>query len=53
MDIGYLDKTTFAVYDGAHVEKNCTDVNKAQFSYLAAALAQGAASLYNQVSHTV
>jgi mannan endo-1,6-alpha-mannosidase len=37
------------VYDGGHVEKNCTDINKATFSYNAAILLQGAAFMYNYV----
>lgn len=35
------------VYDGGHVDKNCTNINKAQFSYNAAVLIQGAAFMYN------
>lgn len=35
------------VYDGGHVEENCTDINKAQFSYNAAVLIQGMAFLWN------
>lgn len=38
------------VYDGGHVEHNCTDINKAQYSYNAAVLIQGLAFLYNYVS---
>lgn len=44
--IGYIDKD-WNVYDGAHIETNCTDINRAQFSYNAAILLQGAAFLYN------
>lgn len=47
--IGFIDSETWAVYDGAHVENNCTDINKIQFSYPAALLAQGAAYMYNYV----
>jgi mannan endo-1,6-alpha-mannosidase len=35
------------VYDGGHVEANCTDINKATFSYNAAIYTQGAAFMYN------
>ncbi|KAK5994792.1 Mannan endo-1,6-alpha-mannosidase DCW1 [Cladobotryum mycophilum] len=45
--VGYIDHDTWQVYDGAHVDKNCTDVNKATFSYNAAILTQGAAFMYN------
>src|ERR1700742_94708 len=38
-----------AIYDGAHVETNCTDFNKAQFSYNTAVWALGAAFMYNHV----
>ena len=39
----------YNVYDGGHVEKNCTDIFKAQFSYNAGILVQGAAFMYNFV----
>ncbi|KAH7325758.1 family 76 glycoside hydrolase [Stachybotrys elegans] len=45
--VGLLDAETLAVYDGAHVYTNCTDINKAQFSYNNAVWAQGAAFMYN------
>lgn len=38
------------VHDGAHLPKNCLDVNKLQFSYNAAVLIQGAAYMYDIVS---
>ncbi|EPE10704.1 glycoside hydrolase family 76 protein [Ophiostoma piceae UAMH 11346] len=44
--IGYID-TEYNIYDGGHVEHNCTDINKAQFSYVAAVYIQGAAFMYN------
>lgn len=46
----YVD-ADWNVYDGAHLP-NCSDINKAQFSYNAAMLMQGAAFLYNYVSLT-
>lgn len=48
--VGYIDSKTWNAYDGAHVDKNCTDVNKATFSYNAGVLVQGAAFMYNYVS---
>ncbi|RFU81667.1 glycoside hydrolase family 76 [Trichoderma arundinaceum] len=45
--VGYIDHDSWLVYDGGHVEKNCTDVNKATFSYNAAILTHGAAFMYN------
>lgn len=47
-DLGYISDK-WDVYDGAHLP-DCTDINKAQFSYNAAMLLQGAAFLYNYVS---
>ncbi|KAK3348631.1 glycoside hydrolase family 76 protein [Lasiosphaeria hispida] len=46
-DIGYIDHAEWRVYDGAHVEHDCTDINKAQFSYNAALLLHGSAFMYN------
>ncbi|QUC20518.1 uncharacterized protein UV8b_04759 [Ustilaginoidea virens] len=47
INVGYIDTEIWHAYDGAHVDKNCTDVNKATFSYNAAILTQGAAFMYN------
>lgn len=47
--VGLLSKDN-RVYDGAHVETNCTDINKAQFSYNNAILLLGAAHMYNWTS---
>lgn len=40
----------YNIFDGAHVEDNCTDLNKAQFSYNAGVYLLGAAYMYNYVS---
>ncbi|KAL4732714.1 hypothetical protein ACLX1H_001733 [Fusarium chlamydosporum] len=45
--VNYIDNEKWLVYDGGHVGKNCTDINKATFSYNAAILIQGAAFMYN------
>jgi len=45
-DVGYISKD-WKVYDGGHVKHNCTDINKAQFSYNAALLLHGSAFMYN------
>lgn len=50
--VGYVDES-YNVYDGGHVEYNCTDINKAQFSYNVAIFAQGMAYLYNYVRFTL
>lgn len=47
--VGYIDHESWLVYDGGHVEKNCTDINRATFSYNAAVLTHGAAFMYNYV----
>ncbi|GKT40515.1 mannan endo-1,6-alpha-mannosidase DCW1 [Colletotrichum spaethianum] len=48
--VGLIDSETWAVYDGTHVETNCTEVNKVQWSYNAAMLIQGAAFMYNNTN---
>ncbi|KAJ0109601.1 hypothetical protein J7T55_014163 [Diaporthe amygdali] len=45
--VGFIDEETWAVYDGAHVDTNCTDISKFQWSQNAAMLTQGAAFMYN------
>ncbi|KAM3538349.1 hypothetical protein ARSEF1564_008737 [Beauveria bassiana] len=45
--VGYIDHKSWLVYDGGRVQHNCTDINKATFSYNAAILTQGAAFMYN------
>ena len=47
-DIGFIDADS-NVFDGAHVEKNCTDYNKVQFTYSAGVLIETAAFMYNHV----
>lgn len=46
-NVGYIEPEEYRVYDGAHVEANCTDLNKAQFSYNAALMLHGSAFMYN------
>lgn len=48
-ELNYIDKD-WNVYDGAHVENNCTDLVRTQYSYNAALLVNSAAYLYNFVS---
>ncbi|KAI2624076.1 glycoside hydrolase family 76 protein [Xylaria nigripes] len=47
--VGLIDDQ-FNIFDGAHVETNCTDVNRAQFSYNNAVFLLGAAYMYNFTS---
>ncbi|KAI6345294.1 hypothetical protein MCOR25_011044 [Pyricularia grisea] len=44
--VGFID-ANYNIYDGAHVEKNCTDINKALFSYTYGVMVLGAANMYN------
>ncbi|KAG7284193.1 hypothetical protein NEMBOFW57_010556 [Staphylotrichum longicolle] len=43
--VKYIDDQ-YNVYDGAHYQNNCTIIDKAQFSYNAAVLAEGLAHMY-------
>ncbi|KAI1081503.1 glycoside hydrolase family 76 protein [Whalleya microplaca] len=44
--VGFMDKD-YNIYDGAHVETNCTDINRAQFSYNNGVYLLGAAYMWN------
>ncbi|TAQ84780.1 hypothetical protein B7494_g6886 [Chlorociboria aeruginascens] len=44
--VGLMD-ASYNVYDGGHIETNCTDINKVQFSYNAGVWLLGAATMYN------
>ncbi|KAK8073268.1 glycosyl hydrolase family 76 [Apiospora phragmitis] len=44
--VGFMDKE-YNIYDGAHVQTNCTDINRAQFSYNNGVYLLGAAHMYN------
>jgi mannan endo-1,6-alpha-mannosidase len=50
--IGYVTDD-WKVYDGGHVEKNCTDINLVQFSYNQAIMLYTAAVMYNYVSFII
>ncbi|TVY23384.1 Mannan endo-1,6-alpha-mannosidase [Lachnellula hyalina] len=45
-NVGLID-AEYNVYDGAHIESNCTDINKVEFSYNVAVWLLGAANMYN------
>ncbi|PQE27371.1 Glycosyl hydrolase family 76 protein [Rutstroemia sp. NJR-2017a WRK4] len=45
-NVGLMD-SNYMIYDGAHIEHNCTDINKVQFSYNAGVWLLGAATMYN------
>lgn len=44
--VGLMD-ADYNIYDGAHIETNCTDINKVQFSYNMGVWLLGAANMYN------
>ncbi|KAF6804889.1 glycosyl hydrolase family 76 [Colletotrichum musicola] len=44
--VGFID-ADYNIFDGGHVEHNCTDINKAQFSYNNGVYLLGAAYMYN------
>ncbi|OLN86461.1 Mannan endo-1,6-alpha-mannosidase DCW1-like protein 6 [Colletotrichum chlorophyti] len=44
--VGFID-ADYNIFDGGHVEKNCTDINKAQFSYNNGVFLLGIANMYN------
>ncbi|KAJ2991725.1 hypothetical protein NUW58_g2413 [Xylaria curta] len=46
VDVGFMDKN-YNIYDGAHVGTNCTDINRAQFSYNNGVFLLGAAYMYD------
>lgn len=50
--VGLMD-ANYNIYDGAHIESNCTDINKIQFSYNMGVWLLGAANMYNYVSFTL
>jgi len=45
--VGFMGENNDALYDGAHVESNCTDINKEEYSYNNAVFTLGAAHMYN------
>ncbi|ETR98201.1 putative glycosyl hydrolase [Trichoderma reesei RUT C-30] len=47
ISVGFLNKDNYAIYDGADVSNNCTQINKAEFSYNNAVWTLGAAYMYN------
>ncbi|KAH8901804.1 glycoside hydrolase family 76 protein [Coniochaeta sp. PMI_546] len=44
--VGYID-AEYNIFDGGHVEHNCTDTNPQQFSYIASIFVQGSGFMYN------
>lgn len=50
--VNFIDRLDdgYHIYDGAHVQHNCTDINKVEYSFNNAVYIQGAAFMYNIVS---
>lgn len=48
-EVGFIDAETYAIYDGANINNQCKEINKAQFSYNNGVFAQGAAFMFNYV----
>ncbi|KAI0411955.1 glycoside hydrolase family 76 protein [Xylaria grammica] len=46
VSVGFMD-ADYNIFDGAHVWSNCTDINRAQFSYNNGVFLLGAAYMYN------
>jgi mannan endo-1,6-alpha-mannosidase len=51
--VGFMGSNNDALYDGAHVESNCTDINKVEFSYNNAVFTLGAAHMWNYTQNDV
>lgn len=47
-DVGFM--VDGKIYDGAHVEENCTDINTLQLSYTLGVFIEGAAHMYNSTA---
>lgn len=48
--INLIDTDVYAIFDGTYADENCTDINKAEFSYANGIYALGCAHMYNLVS---
>lgn len=51
LGVGFMGKDNEALYDGATVETNCTDIHKEEYSYNKAIFTLGAAYMYNYVGY--
>lgn len=45
--VGFIDAQNWAIYDGGHVEHDCKDINRVEFSYNNAVYMQGCAFMYS------
>lgn len=48
--INLIDTDVYAIFDGTYADENCTDINKAEFSYVNGIYTLGCAHMYNLVS---
>ena len=53
IEVQFIDTKTWAIYDGAHIEDNCTQITEYQFSYNAAGFMLGVAAMYNMTGDQV
>lgn len=53
IDINFINQKSWYVYDGAHIETNCTNIVPYQFSYNAGGFILGAAAMYNYTESPV
>ncbi|KAJ2905678.1 putative glycoside hydrolase family 76 protein [Zalerion maritima] len=44
---GFMNPDSYFIYDGAHIEANCTDIVPYQWTYNAGGFLHGAAAMYN------
>ncbi|KAL3962123.1 hypothetical protein ACCO45_003646 [Purpureocillium lilacinum] len=51
--VGFIDNSSYAIYDGADSNKACKELNRAEFSYNNAIFAQGAAFIYNATGESI
>lgn len=48
MQIGYIDNATYSVYDGAHTDKACQDIDHGKWSYNVGVFLSGSALMFQQ-----
>lgn len=53
VEIEFINTTSWAVYDGAHIETGCTNIVPYQFSYNVGGMILGAAAMYNLTESSV
>lgn len=46
LQVGYIDNATYSVYDGAHTDKACTDIDHGKWSYNVGVFLSGSALMF-------